>query len=137
MLIENFKQMPSIMKMMVVVGLLSPLLAYLTVKDANIVQRYIESESYKQSLNSIEIILFFLSSVPLFLASFSILARKALSRIFFFVGWVLICLSPLAFTLIRQALPELFLVDLSFNAAIGLAILAYVYLNKDARAYFQ
>lgn len=137
MLIENFKKMPYLMKMMVLVGLLAPVLAFLTVKDGAIVQRYIEGALSKQGLDSIDLIFFVLSSIPLFLASFSLLSKKKLSRILFFVGWVFICLSPLALTLIRHALPELFLVELSFNFAIGVAMVAYLYLNADAKAYFQ
>ena len=125
------------MKMMVVIGLLAPLLAFLTAKDGAIVQRYIEGEFSKKSLDSIDLIFFVLSSIPLFLASFSILSKKSLSRILFFVGWLFICLYPLAITLIRQSLPQLFLVELSFNAAIGIAMSAYLYLNKDAKAYFE
>ena len=130
-IVKNIFVMPMIMRFIVVIGLFAPFIVIASAITGNITP-YISDDS----IGSIEIVIILVCSVPIMSAAFLIAKKDQKSRYVYIFGWVLICLSPLVLSDVRNQF-DVFLIGALFNAFIGLFIGFYLFLSKDVQKYFE
>ena len=125
-IINNFWNMPVWMRFLPMLGLLTPLLAISTVMTNEVV---------KNNSNYFVLIITVISTIPTIVASITMLLKFKISRLVYLLGWYLVYFTPLI-SGTDEIQVGVFLIELSFNLLIGIALAVYLFRNKQVNNYF-
>jgi hypothetical protein len=130
--------MPQLLMVLVLLGLLSPALASLSVLSGNFVSGGTPEHEYGAAKNIYELVGVVLLSVPIFVASILIVTtgKKRIAVFCFLIGWAFICLSPLCLSSIRESSNSYF-IELLMYIVIGVAIGLFLFKNKSVESYLS
>ena len=118
--------MPVWMRFLPMLGLLTPLLAISTVMTNEVV---------KNNSNYFVLIITVISTIPTIVASITMLLKFKISRLVYLLGWYLVYFTPLI-SGTDEIQVGVFLIELSFNLLIGIALAVYLFRNKQVNNYF-
>lgn len=135
-LMNNFLDMPILLKLVVMVSLAAPVIVIASVLTGSIVPMADHQSPYGNADNLTEVLLVVLSALPISLAAYMMLVKNRGSRFMFVGSWVLICFSPLFLFSVRSQL-EVFWLETSFNFVLGGIISIYLFFGSNVRHYFN
>ncbi|MGB1800639.1 MAG: hypothetical protein ACPHLK_07400 [Gammaproteobacteria bacterium] len=134
-MIKKIKQMPILLAVLTLAGIVAPLLAVFSVLTVSFDPEATKLK-YGAAANLYELLLVFLLSIPASVASFMVFQKKGAAIYFFIVGWILICLSPLCLSGIKADMDSN-LIELIYYGVLGIVIGGYLLKSKDVKNYFS
>jgi len=132
---KNYLEMPLALKFITLMGFVAPALAIASTLTGSITQGKIVGSGFGAAENITEFSMIVIFSLPSFFAAMMILMRLPKSRYIYVIGWITICLSPLALSQIRTDY-DIFLVQLSFNLILGVVLAVFLFRNESINNYF-
>lgn len=136
-LISNFLEMPTALRVISTLSLLTPFLMLGTMLTGGLgVLGEDSAGGYRFSVSYVELSLVFMSSFPISLCGFLMLNRKSKVQHWYIVTWIVLIASPIFMETTRQNM-DFFIKDLLIGVLVGVAISLYLVFGKDAKLYFR
>lgn len=133
---QNFIAIPIILKLLVVVGLMAPILVVGSTLTGTIISDHTLKPIYGAASDIIEISIVALCSIPSFVAAIMMLIKISISRFIYILGWILISLSPLSLSIVREDYRS-YLLEAGFYLILGLIIAMYLFKERAVNSYFS
>lgn len=128
MIQDNFFKMPVFLKLIVLVGLLSPF-----VMMASTWLEYKHGTLHR--LTMINFLVILLCAAIIFTSSLGIWLKKGSARLLYTIGLFLTCLTPLMWASTQDEL-IMFIPSLAFNLLICCTIGIYLFKGREVKSYF-
>lgn len=133
--VSNFLSMPTILKFIVVLGLVSPVVAYLSVTSGFIYSREVGSGSYGAAKTGLELIFVVAACLPFLYGSLKVVDKIAAGRVLCVFGWIALSYSPLMLEVVRDQAGT-FSAEWLFNAVVSVLMIGYFYRSQGVNEYF-
>ena len=134
--LNNFLSMPFILKLMVIVGFLSPLLAVSNVIGGEVVPGQLVKLKYGAAESLTELLWVLILVFPAFLSSYLFMIKYKYSRAIYILSWFISSLSPLVLFSTREHV-DVFLQGFYFSVFLGICFFGYLFFSKQAKSYFE
>lgn len=128
--------MPFILRLQTLLGILAPFLVCVAVLNGRVTGDPVSDFAYGDAKNLFELILVSTLALPIFATSVLLVMRVKRSPYYYLLGWLLLSLSPLCLSSVRGNI-GIYLVELVFYVAIGMAFALYFYRSRDVESYFS
>lgn len=137
-IVSRLKNMPQLLVALVVLGLLAPVLAFVSVMTGRIVDGLETEYAYGAAKDIYELAGVVLMSVPVFVASILILTvgKRRSSICCYLFGLLAVCLSPLCLSAINLKL-ENYWIELLWNMTCGAVVGVFLFKSKGVESYFS
>lgn len=137
--IENIFKMPFVLKIIVLCGILAPLIILIAVLNCQVVAAVECAKLYGNAGNLVELLLVVGASFPVLLASYFIIIKNSKAPFFWLISWLLICVSPMILSSVRNNLlnTEQIWFSIGTNIFIGIIVTGYLLMNKDVKNYLK
>lgn len=133
--LNNFYDMPLLLKIIFIAGLVSPVIAFISVISGSLLVSDAPKYEYGAANSLVELLLVIILHVPSLGVSILMLAKNKLARLLFPLGYFIASISPLFLLAFREDVEVA--ETIASSLFVGVLISVYLFISKNICKYFD